>query len=103
MELVFPPETSLSAFDNKQSLKMRKDCEAWQEELRLPLTLDLYAIKHEHSHTTPVVALAMLLAVREAIVKSLRRSAGPVEDTLVATSDTCERLASTPWLPVRDD
>ncbi len=103
MELLFPPETSLSAFDKEHSLKMRKDCDAWQEEFKLPFTLVLYAIKHEHSHTSPVVALTMLLAVSDATVKSLRRIAGPVDEMLVATSDTCERLASTPWLPVRDD
>jgi hypothetical protein len=67
-------------------------------ELRLPLKFVLYAMAHEDSHTTPLAALATLQDVKDAMLMSLRRSEGPVEDTVLDTKDTRERVACTPWL-----
>lgn len=47
-----------------------------------------YAMAHELSQTTPLAALMTLLDVNEATLKSHRRSEGPVEETVLDTSDT---------------
>ena len=64
----------------------------------MPLKLVLYAMTHDVSHTTPLAALMTLLDVNDATLISRRCSEGPVEDTVVETNDTWERVARTPWL-----
>ena len=101
--LDLPADSSRSALEREHSRRTRNDSEAWSAELRLPLKLALCAMMQDDSATTAVVALTMLLAVRDDTHASCRRSDGPVDDIVLDTRDTCERVASTPWLAVRDN